>query len=110
MNQEELAVWQIIETHRGKAQAISYGRLAWVTGLPERKVRQIVHDLILAHRKPICASYDHKCGGYYMPQTAAEIRETVEKLRKHGISILSHAAALSKMSLPKYLGQLSLQF
>jgi hypothetical protein len=109
MNSNEIAVLNILNQHRGKANAIPYHDLAGLVCLGQRALRRVVEGLIREHQVPVCTSYDRGDGGYYLPRTAREVREASHKLRKHGVAILCRASALEKISLAEMLGQLSLE-
>jgi hypothetical protein len=67
-----------------------------------------VKGLIEQHGAPI-ASTPHPPAGYYLPETLAEIRETLESLKGRALSILTRMARLRRMTLPELVGQLQME-
>lgn len=86
-------VWEILQSHKGKAQAISQHDLAGQAGLSPRGAREIVKLLIEEERRLICSNYSGT-GGYYLPETEAELDETRAILKAHARSIFRRCQAL----------------
>lgn len=86
-------VWEILQSHKGKANAISQHDLAGQAGLSPRGAREIVKLLIEEERRLICSNYSGT-GGYYLPETDAELEETRTILKAHARSIFRRCQAL----------------
>ncbi len=86
-------VWTIVQDCRGKARAVTQAGIARRAGVCPRVARDAVKALIEEDRCQICSDYKGG-GGYYLPETEAEIEETREILRGHALSILKRAKAL----------------
>ena len=97
-------VWRVLQDHVGKANAISQADLAAATELPPRQVRQIVRDLVVTCRRPICSSYG---GGYYLTANDNEAQEAAEGLRAHALKMLIRASVLNKTSLEMEITRLA---
>lgn len=100
---QERQVWTVLSLKRGKSQAISQERLANITNKNTRAVRKVVESLIVNHRVVICSSYDKENGGYYLPETDAEIEETCRKLHSHALQILKRESVIQKITLAELL-------
>lgn len=86
----------------GRSNAKRIDDIADEIGLPARRVQSIVLHLIHEHFYPIGTAMSMPFGNYLIDD-ADELAETVALLRVRGISNLSRAAALRKMSLRDYL-------
>lgn len=89
----KLLVWEILQSHKGKANSISQNDLAAQVGVQPRCAREIVKSLIENDREKICSNYDAG-GGYFIPESDAEIKEARQKLKSHAISIFKRYSAL----------------
>ena len=94
--------------HQGATKAICQADLAAETGIPGRRVRQIIKDLIEQFGCPIGSLYA-RVGGYFWINTSGETEVTCKKMTDHAISQLSRVAVLKKIALPDLLGQLKLE-
>lgn len=86
-------VWAILGGRVGKARAITQNGLAKACGISARVARDAVKHLIEDDGIQICSDYKGG-GGYYLPESEAEVEETREILRHHARSILKRAQAL----------------
>jgi hypothetical protein len=86
----------------GSARAVQVRELAERTGIPARRVQDVVQQLLLRHRWPIGTSMRAPYGNYLI-DTADELEATTRLLRDRGISELQRAAALRRMSLQDYV-------
>ena len=108
-----LPLGDLTEEERAVGRALRWGRagarqvpdLAQETGIPERRVQEIVRQLLHEHGWPIGTAMSSPFGNYLI-DNAAELEATVELLRVRGISNLARAAALRRMSLKRYLATL----
>lgn len=110
MSELEKEIWQALKWRKGKEYAISYHKLAEELGVHERAVRAAVKRLIEVFLLPICSSYAPDCGGYFIPQTEAEVNAAYEKLYKHGLSLLTRAARLKRIGARQFMRQLRFDF
>lgn len=92
-NDNALAVWEILQKHKGKAHAITQTDLAAQAGVRPRCAREIVKRLIEEDHRVICSNYNVG-GGYFIPESDAEIKESREVLRAHALSILKRYKAM----------------
>lgn len=86
----------------GRANARQIGDLAEVAGIHGRRVQEIIHELLFDHQWPIGTAMSPPHGNYLI-DTREELSHTVDLLRTRGISNLSRAAALRRMSLRQFL-------
>ena len=105
----------ILAEHVGKVNAIGmdelYSRL--YGNRPQSKINgtRRLRKLIESARKegvPICATTDKDTGGYYLAAAGEELDEYCSRLRKRALKLLALEARLRKTTLPKLLGQISI--
>ncbi|HOL44625.1 MAG TPA: hypothetical protein PK659_10260, partial [Methanothrix sp.] len=72
-----------------------------------RALRKIITDL-RADGVPICSVADREGGGYYLAAAGSELRDYLKRSEIRALKILKRNAAIKRVSLPKYLGQLRL--
>lgn len=99
-NGDECEVARALRWGRGNARQVS--AVAEATGLRSRRVQEIIEHLVHVHQWPIGTAMSPPFGNYLI-DNPEELEETVELLRTRGISSLSRAAALRRMSLRRYL-------
>ncbi|MCF8719245.1 hypothetical protein [Nitrospina gracilis] len=104
MTRRECAVWNRIDQRHGAGAAISRQALVRLTEVPDRKLRDVIHSLVVNHGKLICSTYG-KGGGYFFPVTGREIDEYAGKLHSHALSILQKEAAVRRISLNDLLAE-----
>jgi hypothetical protein len=97
---DEMAVISALSWGAGSARKVS--EIAAAAGVPSRRVQEILHRLLHERGLPIGTSMTEPFGNYLI-DTAEELERTVELLRRRGISNLARAAALSHMSVRRYL-------
>ena len=93
--------------HPGAQRAICQTDLAAVSGIPKRKVRDIIKDLIEQFGQPIGTMYG-KVGGYFWIENKTEADLTCKQITDACISGLARVAALKKITLRELVGQLDL--
>jgi hypothetical protein len=116
MEEMEERLLQVLSRHRGRENCIGMGELfAEVFGRPcvhrindTDALRRLVRRL-RRRGEPICSRNDHDNPGYYLAESAAELQEFAERHRRRGLASLAQAAAVLKVSLADYLGQLRLE-
>ena len=96
------------ELRWGRANARQIGELARVTGIPGRRVQEIVQELLHEHRWPIGTAMTPPHGNYLI-DTRDELDQTVGLLRMRGLSNLKRAAALRRMSVRAFLMTVQLE-
>lgn len=94
MTLQQAQVWALIQQRIGRGSAIRRRDLARATGITDRKLRDIIHDLVVVHKKAIISDYTH--GGYYLPANEQEVAEHVRVLEAHALSILHRMATLKR--------------
>lgn len=90
------------ELRWGRANARQVSELAQATGIPGRRVQQIIQELLFEHEWPIGTAMSPPHGNYLI-DSRDELSHTVDLLRTRGISNLSRAAALRRMTLRQFL-------
>jgi len=104
MTPEEVNVWRAISLRHGAEASVSRKVLSAMTSVEDRKLRGVIHNLVVTHGKLICSTYG-KGGGYFVPIREEEIDGYAAKLRHHAISILRKEAAIRKLSLHDLLAE-----
>ena len=98
MTEREQAVWTALRRHTGRDNAISRCELAEASGVPDRKLRDVIHALVVDHRKRIVSDYSGR-GGYFVPAVQAEVDDHLRILEAHAKSILHRMAVLKRTSV-----------
>ena len=105
MDSDELSVYGIIRVRAGRERAVSVEEISRLSGVAPRQVRDIVKGLIERHRVRIGSALK-KPAGYYMIETREEAEQNELTLRRLGLSVLSRAAAIRKLTVREYVRQL----
>lgn len=99
---------RVIECLRtGRANALSQGEIALMTGMSRRMVREIITELVVSTDLMI-GSATEPDGGYYIIQTAAELREALLHLYPREAAIRKRRQALEAKGARMFGGQVSL--
>jgi len=106
---EEEKVSRLIKSHVGRDQAIAVRALALQTGLDEKRVREVVRELIIRHGEPI-GSTPGSPPGYYILRSQDEINRAYQSLLDRGKAIIFRASRLRQFSVDEVLGQIKLEF
>jgi len=106
---EEAKVSRLIKCHVGRDQAIAVRALALQTGLGEKRVREVVRELIIRHGEPI-GSTPGSPPGYYILRSQDEINRAYQSLLDRGKAIIFRASRLRQFSVDEVLGQIKLEF
>ena len=106
---EEEKVSRLIKCHVGRDQAIAVRALALQTGLDEKRVREVVRELIIRHGEPI-GSTPGNPPGYYILSSQDEINRAYQSLLDRGKAIIFRASRLRQFSVDEVLGQIKLEF
>lgn len=82
----QILILNKLKQYRGKANAVTYKNLSFLTGIGEREVRQIVSDLVTLGKYPIASTSD---AGYYwicsdeeFARAHSELVSRIKKLSK----------------------------
>lgn len=92
----------ILSRHIGKGNGISVKQLSELTGVPERRVRNLV-TYLREEGNAICGTPQD---GYFIAATPGELQETCKFLRDRAMHSLHLESRLSKIPLADLLGQL----
>jgi len=106
---DELAVWIVVNRHRGRRQAIGLDAVAATAGLTERVVQIAVAHLIEEYGMPI-GSAVKKPMGYFLIETEEELAEAVTQLVHRVRALVRRIAALKKSTGPLVLQQLEIEW
>lgn len=105
---DEQAVLDVLQRHRGRAQAIGLDVLAACAGISERDVQSAVALLIEQHSIPI-GSAVKKPMGYFLIETEDELAESLSQLTHRITALARRIAALKQSTTPIVLHQLALE-
>lgn len=108
MDSDELAVWGIIRGHIGHERAVSVEAISERSGVAPRQVRDIVKGLIERHRVRIGSSLVNPAG-YYLIETDEEAERNERTLRRLGLSVLTRAAVLKRLTVAEYLRRVQME-
>lgn len=106
MTVEQSLIHEIIKSHHGKESAISAAEIVALTGIGDRKMRDIVKTLVEDHGIPIgsCPA------GFFIAVTEKEILGVFRTYLSWAFSLLKRASAFKRNShLDEILGQLRLE-
>ena len=92
---------------RGRDRAVKEKWLSQETNLKGVEVRSIIRHLIMFHGVLIASS---SAIGFWIADSPEEIREATRSLRHRGISILTRAAKLQRISLEEIFHQSKMEF
>lgn len=99
-----ILVLHYLQSHQGRTRGISAAALSAVTHIPERTLRSAI-SLLREAGHAVVGTPDT---GYYMAQTADELRECCAFLERRAMGTLVLIARLRRLSLPELLGQMQL--
>lgn len=105
LSTEEALVWDVLQDYRGQANAITNQRLAAATGLPERRLRDVIKTLVEDYHKSIGSLPGI---GVFLITNLEERQAVVDFYRGHALSLLKRMAILSHFSTAHLLEQLEL--
>lgn len=109
MTAEKRHIANIIAGCRGRSKAVQARHIGYKVGLPERKVREIIKELVEQHHLPI-GSTPANPGGYYIITDSKELRQVRRSLVRRAVSILNRAKAYDRAGwVAEMAGQLSLK-
>lgn len=104
-------MWRHIGRHRAIGMAelyeIVYGE-TWLNRINDtRKLRKLITEL-RRDGSPICSIADQSGGGYYLAQTTEDLSAYLDRQEHRALKILARNARMKQITLPEYLGQMSL--
>ena len=106
---DEKQIAGIISNAQGRSQAVQVKEIARRSGIDDRRVREIVKQLVEDHYLPI-GSTSGLPGGYYMITDAKELRQVRRSLVRRAVSILNRARVYDKAGWVKEMaGQLAIK-
>jgi hypothetical protein len=86
MNEIEIKIISKLENrHKGKDNAITYKNLAFLLGINERELRNIVSDIVTNGIAPLAGTSD---AGYYFPADREEFDHSQKELNSRALKIL----------------------
>ncbi len=105
LTNEEAAIWEVLQEHRGKENAITHDQIAEQTCLDKRLVRDRIKVLTEEHRKPIGSLSGR---GVFIITSMEEREEVLAFYRGHSLSLLRRMAILSGYNTQFLLGQIGM--
>ena len=105
-----------IQKHIGRHRAIGMAELyevvyetPWKNRINDtRKIRKLITEL-RQEGQPICSVADQQGGGYYLAQTSDDLASYLDRQEHRALKILARNARMKKLTLPDYVGQVSLR-
>lgn len=91
----------------GRENAMPMKSLAEEVDVNTRTIQQMIHHLIVDHKKAI-GSTSKAPAGYFLIASEAELKDAVKHLNNRAMSVLHRMAALSKCSMSELLGQMKI--
>lgn len=92
----------------GHRKAVGRRRLAEVTGLPDRTLREIIYSLVVVHGQPIGSSTGPDGGGYFLIQDQEDLEVATRHLEPRAKAIYHRAQTLEKIARDKFDRQIKL--
>lgn len=106
MTEEQRQVFALIESRKGKANALPVAAITRATGIADRRARDVVKSLVEEHHIPIGSC----TAGFYIAETEEEILEVYHTFLSWAFSVLNRAKAFKRNArLDEILGQLKLE-
>lgn len=97
---EHRKVLAALAGHVGRDQALGQAELAQRTGLSARKVRTLIHELVVELRQRICSTYGAAGqAGYYLPADEREALEAARAIKDHALAMLRRASVLERTTV-----------
>lgn len=92
----------------GHTKAVGRRRLAEVTNLNDRVLREIIYSLVVEHGQPIGSSTGPEGGGYFLIQDQEDLDVATRHLKPRAIAIFRRAQALENIAENNFSQQLKL--
>jgi len=109
MNPDEFKVWSALSGCKGEDLASKQSDIASVCQMSGRKVRDIIGDLIIKHKKLIASTPNRKRPGYFIVQNEKEGFQGAERLKGQAVKIIQRAAVLIKTTEKEMMKQVQLE-
>lgn len=107
MTLEEIRAKEILEHHRGRANALQVRHFAQLLGVDERRAQQIVKHLVEDHAILIGSAVTRPFG-YFVPETPEEVEAVTAQLYHRIASLAVRIARIRRISVEEVYGQLKL--
>jgi len=105
----------VLFSHVGKHNAIGMAELyeavfgeTWNHRINDTRILRYLITQMRRDGIPICSVATKTGGGYYQAAAGSELKNYLERNKARALKILSRNAAIEKISLPDYLGQMRL--
>jgi transcription initiation factor IIE alpha subunit len=92
----------------GHKKAVHKRKLAELTGMSEREVREIIYNLVVNRGLPIGSCTEPHSGGYFLIQDLADLEVATRHLKPRAKAIFRRARVLEKIARDKFGRQLRL--
>ena len=92
----------------GHKKAVGRRRLAEVTGLNDRTLREVIYSLVVVHGLPVGSSTGPDGGGYFLIQGQEDLEVATRHLKPRALAIFRRARALEEIAREKFGRQLKL--
>lgn len=94
VSREEIdAVWTALQPHRGQVNAISRQALVTLVGFSDRKIRAVLHELVVTYGRPIGSL---STGGYFVIADAVDAASVAGFYRSYAYELLARAQAVER--------------
>jgi hypothetical protein len=104
---EEIRAKEILEHHRGRANALQVRHFAQLVGVDERRAQILVKHLVEDHGVLIGSAVTRPFG-YYIPETPEEVRAVTAQLYHRIASLAVRIARIKRISVEEVYGQMRL--
>lgn len=106
----EMRIYSLLREHHGYRNPLSIKTLKSITGLSERVIKDVVHELIVTHKQRIGALRgEHP--GYFMIETADDLDVAVKPYEGQILAMLRRLRVLQgKTRVREWLGQQAVNF
>jgi len=104
LSSQEQAVLDCIQA--GHRKAAGRHRLAEVTGLGDRALREVIYSLVVVHGLPVGSSTGPEGGGYFLIQDQEDLEVATRHLKPKASAIFRRARALERIGREKFDRQL----
>lgn len=92
----------------GHRKAVGRRRLAEVTRLNDRTLREVIYSLVVVHGLPIGSSTGPDGGGYFLIQDPEDLEVATRHLKPRAKAIFRRAQALEKIGRDQFDHQIKL--
>lgn len=123
MNSSEMTTYKmraldVLTRHMGKERAIGAAELyekvfpdapPWKDKITSTRPLRRVIQALREGGTPICSTRSNDAGGYYLPATASELEDYLQREHNRAVRILARIARARQTTLPALLGQMQMQ-